>query len=168
MEAKIFFLLLIVSMDIVSGVKQEQRPIPYKIWTLYRKLITPGSVMARSYTDCCYTVKVAFEYGNNTEGAYLARPEIYQDYEMEPGLVKNRTHYTSRDRKYALSFCGDDWWIQSVNNRGKCRGFAHSGGSNGPKCVHDIPHDWNYYAYCINKLLPAEQGLIVKCASQKW
>jgi len=43
MEAKIFLLLLIFTMDTVSGVEQEKMPIQYKVLFPYRALKTPVS-----------------------------------------------------------------------------------------------------------------------------
>ena len=56
--------------------------------------------------------------GNKDEnGAHIAHPELFQQYDKEPGKNTDYAEYTSADGKYALAYTGATWIIQSVNNR---------------------------------------------------
>jgi len=52
---------------------------------------------------------VAFTNGHSDTPAYKLHRYMYGYYEMEPGLVNGRSHYTSMHGNglFALAFCGD-------------------------------------------------------------
>ena len=107
---------------------------------------------------------MAFTKDQPRGGAWKLHPYIYTFFLMEEGLVNGRNHYTSEDGRFALSFCGDSWWIQADDTRGQCKGWAHSGWRT-HDCVHDIEYSWRYFIPSINEFLGAKKGLSVWCKS---
>ena len=85
---------------------------------------------------------------------------------MEPGLINGRSHYTSvhGDGAFALSYCGDSWWLQASEVRGECKGWAHSGWKT-EHCVHDIDYSWRYFIPVIDEFVEAKKGLSIWCKS---
>jgi hypothetical protein len=71
---------------------------------------------AKVVRGCCYKIKVSFTKGH-AGGAITLHPYMFTIYMMEPGLVNGRNHYTSQDGRFAVSFCGDSWWIQAEDTR---------------------------------------------------
>ena len=65
---------------------------------------------------CCSRVKVGFTRGQRG-GAFKLHPYMYTYYRREPGVVNGRNHYTSDDGRFAISYCGDSWWIQREDTR---------------------------------------------------
>ena len=62
-----------------------------------------------NFLECCWRIKVAFTNGHSDTPVYKLHRYIYGYYEMEPGLVNGRPHYSSihGDGLFALAFCGD-------------------------------------------------------------
>ena len=118
-------------------------------------------------SDCCWRVKVAFTSGHALRsGAYKLHRYMYGYYEMEPGLINGKNHYTSvhADGLLAVAYCGDSWWIQLATNRGECKGWAYSGWDS-PQCVHDVEYTWQYFVPTINEFVDAKKGLSIWCKS---
>ena len=42
---------------------------------------------------------------------------MFTYYRMEPGMINGRNHYTSDDGRFAISYCGDSYWIQRADTR---------------------------------------------------
>ena len=122
--------------------------------------------VVRSVCPCCWRIKVAFTNGHSDTPAYELYRYMYGIYEVEPGMVNGRNHYTSvhGDGLFALAFCGDSWWIQLSENRGECKGWAHSGWAI-DQCVHDVKYTWRYYMPSVDTFIGAKKGLSVWCKS---
>ena len=58
------------------------------------------------------------QYKDNDTSVYGLRHLLYTVFEIEPGLVNDRVHYTSLDGKSAVSYgeCGS-WQIQPLEHR---------------------------------------------------
>ena len=69
-----------------------------------------------STSGCCYRVKVGFTRGQQG-GAFKLHPYMFTYYRMEPGMINGRNHYTSEDGRFAVSYCGDSYWIQRADTR---------------------------------------------------
>ena len=63
--------------------------------------------------ECCNLVSVEFEEKN---AAYEEHPSAYTDYKSD-GTHNGRVTYTSLDGRYAITFSGGKWWIQSQSVR---------------------------------------------------
>ena len=50
-------------------------------------------------------------------GAYDTKPEVYQEFENEPGYINGKAHYTSADGKWAIAYSGSNWYVQPVSQR---------------------------------------------------
>jgi len=115
---------------------------------------------------CCWKIKVDYTSGHGFYGPVKILRRTYGYYTMEPGLVNGKAHYTSSDPGneglYALSFCGDSWWIQPASFRGQCKGFAHSGWHT-DDCVTDIAYSWVYYVSSINQFVTAKKAMSTWC-----
>jgi len=115
---------------------------------------------------CCWKIKVDHTSGHGFYGPVQILKRIFGYYTMEPGLVNGKVHYTSSDTRnkglYALSFCGDSWWLQPAAFRGQCKGFAHSGWHE-DNCVTDIAYSWVYYVPTINQFVTAKKAMSTWC-----
>ena len=67
-------------------------------------------------SGCCFRVKVGFTRGQRG-GAFKLHPYMFTYYRMEPGMINGRNHYTSEDGRFAISYCGDSYWIQRADTR---------------------------------------------------
>jgi len=118
---------------------------------------------------CCWKIRVDFTKGHGFYGAFKIHESMFGHYVMEPGLVNGKHHYTSNDPHnegvYAVTYCGEQWWIQPVELRGQCNGYAYSGVS-ASTCVNEIGYTWAYYVPPINQYVLAKKGLSIWCSSR--
>ena len=126
----------------------------------------PYFILGRFDVHCCprLAIESSAEGDGTTSNVRKAHPRVFTTYEMEPGMVNDRHHYTSMEGEFALAYNPENaaWWIQLERDRGDLRGLAFVNSS--ATCVHDTRgQEW---MYAEGSWVPSGPGdIIVRCVS---
>ena len=75
------------------------------------------------FSGCCRKLRISC-----TGVTWRAVSQICRDYEIEPGAINGKAHFTSVDGALSLSYCtpNNDWYIQDAEHRYKTYKASHS------------------------------------------
>ena len=65
---------------------------------------------------CAWKLTVEPAPGHDNTLAHVQVNEIYQNYYARAGRVNGKSHWISQDRKFAIWFQRDNWFIGKVKN----------------------------------------------------
>merc|ERR1711963_170350 len=114
---------------------------------------------------CCWKVHATFTNGHKND-FFTHHSAAIGDYEMNPGFVNGKVHYTSTfdNGKYGIWFSDlGSWMVGNSTKRGQDIGFLFN--RTPDKCPHHMVYDWKYFIPEYKTWANANEGFSIWCKS---